>query len=567
MTATTDRPAPVFRIDMLWNDSRYRSTFLQIIALIAVMISVLWLVNNVIQNLAALGKDFSFSFMTSPSSYDINQTLIAYTSRSSHATASVVGIMNTLLVAVMGCILATIIGVFAGVLRLSNNWIVSKLMTVYIEVVRNIPVLIQILLLSAVLDEILPAPNAFRGLETGAFVATNRGLYMPGPVFHDGSVYVILTFLAAVCVAVWFGRWATRRQQQTGEHLPEFWIQLGIVVGVTLLAYLVMGMPISLEYPELKGFNFQGGIYARNSLLALWLALSIYTGAFIAENVRAGILAVSKGQTEAAYALGLQPGRTMSLIILPQALRVIIPPLISQYLNLTKNSSLAIAVGYMDATGTLGGITLNQTGKEMETILLLMGFYLTISLSISFVMNLYNEQVKLVERTSVTGGGFSVLNFFGGVSGKWELLKKGDAKMHDNYGVAGWLNLVVLLYGATFVAMLYYIFIDDQRDPYYTWGVAHQLIALGLMALSGASMVTCIFKHYRFIDIAALELVVFVLAVLIGLPFGEIAFGLAGGVTVVFVSVAARLLALGYTVLGARPNITFFNRVKLEGAS
>ena len=566
MVDMTSAPQPVFRIDMLWNDSRYRSTFLQTIALIVVMLSVLWLVNNVIQNLAALGKEFSFSFMTSPSSYDINQRLIDYTSRSSHATASVVGILNTLLVAVLGCILATIIGVFAGVLRLSQNWIVSRLMTVYIEVGRNVPALLQILLFAAVLDEVLPHPKQAEPLLAG-LVATNRGLYMPGPIFEPGSVYVVLAFIASICTAVWFGRWATRRQQQTGEHLPEFWIQLAIVIGVTLLAYLVMGMPISLEYPELKGFNFQGGIYARNSLLALWLALSIYTGAFIAENVRAGIMAVSKGQTEAAYALGLQPGRTMSLIILPQALRVIIPPLISQYLNLTKNSSLAIAVGYMDATGTLGGITLNQTGKEMETILLLMAFYLSVSLSISFVMNLYNEQVKLVERTSVTGGGFSVLNFFGGTSGKWELLKKGDAKMHDNYGVAGWLNLVVLLYGATFVAMLYYIFIDDQRDPYYTWGAAHQLIALGLMALSGASMVTCIFKHYRFIDLAAVELVVFALAVLIGLPFGEIAFGLAGGVTVVFVSVAARLLALGYTVVGARPNITFFNRVKLEGAS
>jgi general L-amino acid transport system permease protein len=547
---------------MLWNDSRYRSTFLQIIALILVMLSVFWLVDNVAKNLAALGKDFSFGFMSGPSSYDINQRLIEYSSRSSHSTAAVVGLLNTLLVAVIGCFLATFIGVTAGVLRLSHNWIVSKLMTVYIEGVRNIPVLIQILLLSAVLDETLPHPKKAEALLNGFIVPTNRGFYFPIPTFEDGSFYVVLAFIAAFCTAVWFGRWATRRQQETGEHLPQFQIQLGIIFGGTLLAYLVMGLPIGLEYPELKGFNFKGGIYARTSLMALTLALAIYTGAFIAENVRAGIQAVSRGQTEAAFALGLRPGRTMSLIILPQALRVIIPPLISQYLNLTKNSSLALAIGYMDATGTLGGITLNQTGKEMETLLLLMTFYLSISLSISFVMNLYNEQVKLVERTSVTGGGFSVLSLLNGFTGKWEVLKKGDARMQPNFGVASWLNLVVLLYGATFVMLLYYLFIDQSegREGYYLWGTSTQLVTLLLTILSGASMISCIFKHYRFIDLAAAELVVFILAVLVGLPFGA----MTGYDTTLVISggLAARLAAIGYTAVGARPNVTFFYRIK-----
>jgi general L-amino acid transport system permease protein len=328
-----------------------------------------------------------------------------------------------------------------------------------------------------------------------------------------------------------------------------------------------MGLPIGLEFPELKGFNFKGGIYARTSLVALWLALSIYTGAFIAENVRAGIQAVSHGQTEAAFALGLRPSWTMNLIILPQALRVIIPPLISQYLNVTKNSSLALVIGYMDVTGTLGGITLNQTGKEFETLMLLMAFYLTISLSISFVMNLYNEQVKLVERTSVTGGGFSVLGLFAGVSGKWEYLKKGDAKMQPNFGVAGWLNLVVLLYGATLVMMLYYVFLDQSegRDSYYLWGTGKQVISLSLIVFSAAAMVTCIFKHYRFIDFAAAELVIFILAVLIGLPFGEMT-GLSTSV-VVFGGLAARLATIGYTVFGARPNVTYFYRVREGSAS
>ncbi len=572
MTVTTERPGPVFRIDMLWNDSRYRSTFLQIIALIVVMLSVLWLVNNVVENLAALGKEFSFSFMDTPSSYDINQRLIEYTSRSTHSTAAVVGMLNTLLIAVMGCTLATLIGVLAGVLRLSKNWIVARLMTVYIEGVRNVPVLIQILLYAAVFDEVLPAPSAFRGevpeatMLFGTIAATNRGFYFPMPIFGDGSFWVVLGFIAAICAAVWFNRFATKRQQATGEHLPVLWINLGIIVGVTLLVFLVMGQPITLEYPELAGFNFKGGLYARNSLVALWLALSVYTGAFIAENVRAGIMAVAKGQTEAAFALGMRPNWTMRLIILPQALRVIIPPLISQYLNLTKNSSLAIAVGYMDVTGTLGGITLNQTGKEMETIMLLMVFYLTISLSISFVMNLYNEQVKLVERTSVTGGGFSVLNFMGSTAGKWEILKRGDAKMHDNYGVAGWLNLVVLLYGTTFVLMLYYVFIDPVRESYWEWGTAHQMVALAVMLLSGATMVTCIFKSARFIDLAVFELILFVVAVLIGLPVSEIAWG-ASATIVVFGGLAARLATIAYTIFAPRPNITFFNRIKVEVAS
>ncbi len=565
MTVTTEAPKASFRIDMLWTDSRYRSTFLQIIALIAVFMVGYYLVNNVKENLAALGKEFSFGFMSGPSSYDINQRLIEYTSRSSHSTAAVVGLLNTLLIAVMGCILATLLGVTAGVLRLSNNWIVSRLMTVYIEGVRNIPVLIQILLLSAVLDETLPHPKKAEALLGGFVVPTNRGLYFPMPTFMEGSLYVVLAFIASVCVAIWFGRWATRRQQATGEHLPVIWIKLGIVVGATLLAYLVMGLPIGLEYPELKGFNFKGGLYARTSLVALWLALSIYTGAFIAENVRAGIQAVSKGQTEAAFALGLQPGRTMTMIVLPQALRVIIPPLISQYLNLTKNSSLALAIGYMDVTGTLGGITLNQTGKEFETLMLLMAFYLTISLSISFVMNLYNEQVKLVERTSVAGGGFSVLALFAGVSGKWEVLKKGDAKMQPDYGVASWLNLVVVLYGATLVMMLYYVFLDSSegRDSYYLWSTSKQIISLLLIIFSATTFVTAIFKHYRFIDFVGVELVIFILAVLIGLPFGEIT-GVSTSV-VVFGGLAARLATIGYTVFGARPNVTFFYRVR-EGS-
>ena len=397
-----------FRIGMLLSDTRYRGITLQVIALFVLMLVFAWLVDNTVKNLAALGKDFSFGFLWQPSGYDINQHMIDYSSRSSNARAALVGILNTLLVAVLGCITATVLGVFAGVLRLSQNWLIARLMTVYIETFRNVPVLIWILITAAVVNEFFPSPREFR-LDAdgnaaaspylgGALVLTNRGIYAAAPVFHEGSGIVIWGLVAAIVIAILFGRWARRRQEETGEILPTGWIRSGIILGIPLVLFFIAGMPISLEYPELKGFNFQGGIYGRDSLIALWLALSVYTGAFIAESVRAGILAVSKGQTEAASALGLRPGRTMQLVILPQALRVIIPPLISQYLNLTKNSSLAIAVGYMDATGTLGGITLNQTGREMECILLLMAFYLVTSLVISMGMNWYNSRVKLKER-------------------------------------------------------------------------------------------------------------------------------------------------------------------------
>jgi general L-amino acid transport system permease protein len=232
----------------------------------------------------------------------------------------------------------------------------------------------------------------------GAVAFTNRGVYLPSPVWGPGSLVVVLSFLASVLGAFYYRRYATRLLYNTGKLLPMGWPSLVILFVPSVLIYFIMDQPIGLEYPELKGFNFGGGIHIRGSLIALWFALAIYTGAFIAENVRAGILAVDRGQTEAAASLGLRPGRIMNLVILPQALRVIIPPVISQYLNLTKNSSLAIAVGYMDVTGTLGGITLNQTGRAIECVLMLMLFYLLISLAISGVMNLYNSSIALKER-------------------------------------------------------------------------------------------------------------------------------------------------------------------------
>lgn len=398
MSVAASPASPTFRIDMLWRDERYRSGFIQAIAMMILILVVAWLVSNTITNLSAQGKDFAFGFLWEPAKYDINQMLIPYDNRDSNARAALVGILNTLLLAAMGCVAATFLGITAGVLRLSKNWLVAKLMTVYVEMFRNVPVLLWILVVAAVIDESLPSPRAYRDIDTGAFVATNRGFYTPAPIFGEGAGIVLAVLAASIAAIIALRIFARRKQAATGEQTPVVLYGLGLLFIPVTTAYAVLGGPITLQYPELAGFNFQGGVYLRNSLIALWLALSLYTGAFIAEIVRAGILSVSHGQTEAAFALGLRPSRTMNLVVLPQALRVIVPPLISQYLNLTKNSSLAIAVGYMDVTGTLGGITLNQTGRAMECILLLMAFYLVVSLAISTVMNIYNARVSLVER-------------------------------------------------------------------------------------------------------------------------------------------------------------------------
>ncbi|MDP4032859.1 MAG: ABC transporter permease subunit [Pseudorhodobacter sp.] len=417
MALVSDVPKDSFRLSMLLYDTRYRSLTIQVIVFMLFMAGAAWLVDNTIRNLEALGKDFSFAFLGQPAGYDISQRLVEYTSDSTHGRALLIGLLNTLLVAGLGCVAATFIGVTAGVLRLSKSWIVARLMTIYVEVFRNIPLLLWILLTFAIFTEVMPAPNAFRGGDASASMLlfdsvalTNRYTAIPDPLFSrslgdiDIIIFKISLDLLALVAAVVAGvlanrallRRATRIQEATGDRPTTWWQSLLFLFAPVLLVLFALGFHFA--YPELKGFNFVGGTNVSNSLMALGLALTLYTGAFIAEVVRAGIQAVSDGQTEAAFALGLRPGRTMKLVILPQALRVIIPPLISQYLNLTKNSSLAIAVGYMDLRGTLGGITLNQTGRELECVLLMMLIYLVISLIISGVMNIYNASVKLKER-------------------------------------------------------------------------------------------------------------------------------------------------------------------------
>ncbi len=403
MTTATDPPQESFHLKQLVYDTRYRSYTFQFIALILLIITIAYLGGNLLRNLALQGQDISFNFLGDPAGYDINQRPIEYSSQSTHLRAAFVGVLNTLIVAGLGCVTATVLGVIAGILRISPNWLVRKLMAAYVEAFRNVPVLIWILIIFTVMTALTPAPSAFRGDDPSASTIlgtaiTNRGVYFPKPIWGSGSMFVVLTFVASIFGAFYYRRYATKLLYDTGKLLPMLWPALAILILPTTVIYLLLGQPITFDVPELEGFNFGGGMHVRGSLIALWLALAVYTGAFIAENVRAGIQAIDRGQTEAAASLGLRPRRIMNLIILPQALRIIIPPLISQYLNLTKNSSLAIAVGYMDVTGTLGGISLNQTGRAIECVLLLMLFYLVISLGISAIMNIYNNSIKLKER-------------------------------------------------------------------------------------------------------------------------------------------------------------------------
>ena len=391
---TTTNPPLLYR---LWNDKETRSVLIQIITVSLLFAFVVYIARNAVINLENLGKGFSFSFLWDPASYDINQTLIEYDSRSPHIRATYVGILNTLLVAIAGIILATVVGFILGVVRLSKNWLINRLAYFYIEYMRNVPLLLHILLIYGLVVHSLPIPKKAIGIDE-TFFLTNRGFYVPKPLFEPAMWSVLIAFVIGVAFSWWFKNYAKKVQDATGKIYPVFWISVATIIGLPVLIYFIAGSPMNWEIPALKGFNFKGGLVLRPEFLALWLALSLYTAAFIAEIVRAGIQAVSHGQTEAAYALGVKPNRTMQLIIIPQALRVIVPPLSSQYLNLTKNSSLAIAIGYMDIVATIGGISLNQTGREMECMMIVLALYLSFSLSISAFMNWYNKRIKLVER-------------------------------------------------------------------------------------------------------------------------------------------------------------------------
>lgn len=379
-----------------YNDPKTRSLVAQAVFVIVLLWAGYAIVGNTATNLARLNKTIDFGFLNTTSGFDIIQTPIEYSRESSYGRAIFAGFLNTLMIAGLGIFFATILGFIVGVMRLSPNWVIRKIGTLYVELIRNIPLLLQIFFWYAAVLKPLPGPKQAISLFESIFIS-NRGVMVPKPLWESGAGAIGIAFLAG-CVATFFVlHWARKRQEATGEQFPRFLAALGLIVGLPLLALIVTGFPVTFEYPVLKGFNFAGGVTMIPEFMALLLALSIYTASFIAEIVRAGILAVSHGQTEAAHALGLRAQPTLRLVVIPQALRVIIPPLTSQYLNLTKNSSLAVAIAYPDLVA-MGGTVLNQSGHAVEVFLIWMIVYLSVSLITSAFMNWYNASVRLVER-------------------------------------------------------------------------------------------------------------------------------------------------------------------------
>ena len=373
-------------------DEKSRSLIVQafVIGIFAVFIYLL--VQQTASNLDKRGINSGFDFLGMSAGYDISIRLIPFTSEDTHLRAYFVGLLNTLMIAVCGCFLATILGFVVGVIRLSSNWLFRNIAYVYVEFTRNVPVLLQIVLYYSILLHLPKIKQAIVLFE--GFYLTNRGLYSPLPIIKDGFSIVLASFIVAIILSIFLKKNLKRKQEQTGKQYPTFLINSALIIFTPITFYYIMGMPIEFEIPVLKGFNFKGGMVVRPEFIGMLLGLSIYTAAFISETVRSGIISVSKGQREASQALGLKNNLVMRLIIIPQALRVIIPPLTSQYLNLTKNSSLGIAIGYADLVHGFGGISLNQTGRAIEIMLMVMLTYLTISLIISLFMNIYNKSVQ-----------------------------------------------------------------------------------------------------------------------------------------------------------------------------
>ncbi len=384
-----------FDVRRLMTDERSRAVVLQLLVLLGVALFIAFIVSNTIANLQNAGLASGFGFLNDTAFFDINQRLIEYTSQSTFGRALIVGLLNTILISALGIIAATLIGFIGGVLRLSDNWIVSRMVTAWVEFTRNVPVLLQIIFWWAILTS-LPKVRDSISLGDVSFL-NNRGLRTAAPILEPGMEWVIGAFIVAIIAAIAVSHWARKRQEATGQIFPSGWASLGLIVGLPLIVYFILGQPLDWDVPKRTRFNFSGGFNVTPELIALWFALSTYTGAFISEIVRSGISSVSRGQSEAAFALGLRKNQTMRLVIIPQALRVIIPPLTSQYLNLTKNSSLAIAIGYQDLV-SIGGTILNQSGQALEVVGIWMAVYLTLSLATSAYMNWYNKRIALVER-------------------------------------------------------------------------------------------------------------------------------------------------------------------------
>lgn len=391
-TAVTEKPKTAF-----WNDRDVRAVIFQILIVLGVLAVGWYLVHNTLANLEQRKIATGFSFLGREAGFSIGESLIPYSAADTYLHAIWVGIINTLLVSVIGIALATVLGTVIGVARLSTNWLVARLASVYVEGLRNIPLLLQLFFWYSLVSEALPPVRQALKLVPDYVFLSQKGLRVPHIVDHAIYGWMGLLVLVGIIGAFLWRRAAARHQEATGKLRPVFWPTIGLLIGPAALLWLVTGAPLTLEKPELRGFDFRGGGTLSPEMIALLIGLVTYTASFIAENVRAGILSVPKGQWEASRALGLPNGRALRLIILPQALRVIVPPMTSQYLNLTKNSSLAVAIGYPDLVSILN-TTINQTGQGIEGVALIMAAYLTVSLSISAFMNWYNKRIALIER-------------------------------------------------------------------------------------------------------------------------------------------------------------------------
>ena len=380
-----------------FSDEKFRSIFFQTLVIGLFALGIFFIVQTTAYNLEKRNIATGWRFLTDPAGFDISfSPFINFKSTDTHLDVYFVGVLNTLLVSFCGCIAATILGFLVGIIRLSSNWLLVRVAYIYVEFTRNVPLLLQIILWYSILIQLPRVKQSLEFLDT--FFISNRGIYSPRPVFENGFSYVLFAFILALVSSFFLRRWAKKRQDETGKQFPVVTSAFGMIIFVPLLLFFILGSPLSFDYPALKGFNFKGGMVIRPEFIAMFLALTIYTAAFISETVRSGILSVTKGQREASASLGLKKSWIMRLIIIPQALRVIVPPLTSQYLNLTKNSSLGIAVGYADLVHGFGGISLNQTGQAIECMVIVMATYLTISLTISLFMNIYNRSIQFKEK-------------------------------------------------------------------------------------------------------------------------------------------------------------------------
>jgi general L-amino acid transport system permease protein len=379
-----------------WRNPTFRGIAYQVVFVAAVASLIAFVVHNTLGNIGRQNIATGFGFLHREAAFGIGESLITYSPADTYARALMVGLTNTLHVAALGIVLATMLGTLMGLARLSGNWLVRKLARAYVETFRNIPLALQLFFWWGLLNKMAPGPRQAWRILPDVFVC-NRGIIYPVPLANPAYRWVGAAFCVGLAAAVGFNRWAKRRQAATGRQSPTGWIALALIIGVPGAVFLGFGAPLTLDVPALNGFNFRGGATMSPEFAALLIGLVIYTGTFIAEIVRAGILAVGWGQSEAAMALGLKPAQRMRLIVLPQALRIIVPPMTNQYLGLAKNSSLAAIIGFPDLV-SVANTTMNQTGQAVEGIAIIMAVYLSLSLAISLAMNLYNRAVALVER-------------------------------------------------------------------------------------------------------------------------------------------------------------------------